>query len=71
MARPKRESFALFFNHSPGSEAEAKRLTDEAFECYLAEYDAAPNCECGGKMRTFPGPSTPWPMKCEDCGKHN
>lgn len=66
--RPQRESFCMAFS-TPQSPEDAKRLTDEAFNRLAEDYDSAPTCACGGKMTSFPGPSTPWPMKCEDCGK--
>jgi len=69
MPRPIRENFGMFFAnyHSP---EETKRLTDEAFARLVKEYDSAPDCiRCGGRMVSFVGPSTPHPMRCEDCGR--
>jgi len=69
MARPTRELFFIAFAN-PISPDEAKKQTDEAFADLVADYDSAPVClHCGGKLLEFPGPSTPWPRKCEDCGK--
>lgn len=69
MARPLRENFFMVFAnyHTP---EEAKKDTDAAFDREVADYDVAPTCShCGGKLLEFPGPSTPWPRSCEDCGK--